>query len=126
MPEGFRGTLDCVQLDRGGAPTSGNALRGIATLIGADGDVAKYEAVGIPGAPANDADGILCLGGEAGEDCPRGAEYGACPLTWLLGTRAEDVAQASRRAHRLSIHGSSSPPAVVGRAAAAQSSSFSR
>jgi len=95
MPEGFRGTLDCVQLDRGGAPTSGNALRGIATLIGADGDVAKYEAVGIPGAPANDADGVLCLGGEVGEGCPQGAEYGACPLSWLLATRAEDVPQSA-------------------------------
>jgi hypothetical protein len=95
LPAGFRGDLVCVQLDRSGAPTSGNALRGTATLIGADGDLAKYEAVGLAGKPGNDADSVLCLGGEASESCPRGAEYAACPETWLLGSRAEGVPHGS-------------------------------
>src|SRR5262245_10542344 len=89
LPAGFRGDLVCVQLDRSGAPTSGNALRGSATLISAGGDVAKYEAVGLRGAPGNDADSVLCLGGAASETCPRGAEYAACPGSWLLPVRAE-------------------------------------
>ena len=89
LPAGFRGDLVCVQLDRSGAPTSGNALRGSATLIGADGDVAKYEAIGLVGAPGNDADSVLCLGGAASENCPRGAEYASCPGSWLLPVRAE-------------------------------------
>ena len=88
LPTGFRGDLVCVQLDRSGAPTSGNALRGSATLISAGGDVAKYEAVGLRGAPGNDADSVLCLGGAASETCPRGAEYAACPGSWLLPVRA--------------------------------------
>jgi hypothetical protein len=92
LPAGFRGDLVCIQVDRSGAPTSGNALRGAATLTGADGDLGRYEAIGVPGVPSNDADGVLCLGGAASEGCPLGAEYAACPESWLLGLRAEGVA----------------------------------
>lgn len=81
----FSGYLQCVQVDASGAPVSGNALAGTATLRRAgSADVAKYEALEILGFPANDADGLLCLGGDPGEGCPRGAEYQTCPEEWLF------------------------------------------
>jgi hypothetical protein len=93
LPEGFQGDLLCVQVDRSRAPFSGNALRGSATLLDTDsGDIAKYAAVGLPGLAFNDADNTLCLGGEESDTCPRGAEYAACPRTWLLEQRSEGAA----------------------------------
>jgi len=94
LPEGFTGDLLCVQIDRSGAPMSGNALRGMATLVDrASGDVATYAAIGLAGNSFNDGDNTLCLGGTAlSISCPRGAEYAACPQTWLLAGRAEGAA----------------------------------
>jgi hypothetical protein len=106
LPAGFRGDLLCVQVDRSHAAMSGNALRGVATLVSAaDGDVAKYPALGLAGLPVNDADNVLCLGGGVGDGCARGAEYAGCPQTWLLNQRPEggagaaDAGALSRRSH---------------------------
>jgi hypothetical protein len=94
LPDGFEGDLLCVQVDRSGAPMSGNALRGFATLVDTvGGDVAKYPGVGLAGNQYNDADASLCLGGpEQPDTCPRGAEYAACPEAWVLEHRAEGAA----------------------------------
>lgn len=66
--------------------------RGTSTLCtvaddcpGTTGDVAKYNALGVIGLETNDGDGVLCLGGEPDDaECPFGAEYNACPQTWIL------------------------------------------
>jgi hypothetical protein len=85
VPEGFTGELVCIEVDASGAPWTGNGLSGVATLTHlATGEVVKYPAVGLAGFPANDADGRLCLGGEPSTDCPLGAEYAACPSTWIV------------------------------------------
>lgn len=47
VPMGFTGELKCVQIDTGGAPFPGNALKGDAVLVSSDGDVSKYNAVAI-------------------------------------------------------------------------------
>ena len=52
-------------------------------------DVAKYNAIGILGNENNDGDGVLCLGGESTPECPLGAEYDACPQTWIANHFAE-------------------------------------
>lgn len=102
----FTGELKCIEVDTSGAPIPGNHLKGEATLVNTsltnNGDVAKYNAIGIVGDPtgrgAVDADGILCLGGDgSAEPCTfsedSGPEYAACPQTWILNhfaERAED------------------------------------
>ncbi|MBI3783692.1 MAG: hypothetical protein HY270_09835 [Deltaproteobacteria bacterium] len=84
-PSGFAGELRCIELDASGAPWSGNALEGVATLTHlGSGEVVKYSAFGIPGLETNDADGNLCLGGAQRSGCPLGAEYSACPLNWTV------------------------------------------
>lgn len=86
--EDFTGELKCVEVDPSGAPVSGNHLKGEATIIeGAA--VARYNALGIIGLETNDGDGVLCLGGEPTDACPNGAEYNACPQTWILDHFAE-------------------------------------
>jgi hypothetical protein len=83
---GFQGHLVCVQVDASGAPVGGNALYGQATIFSAgSADAAKYSAVGLAGFESNDGDDTLCLGGRPSERCPSGAEYAACPETWILG-----------------------------------------
>jgi hypothetical protein len=93
-PEAFRGALLCVEADSNGAPVSDNHLSGTATLKDlASGAVTKYNAVGAAGSPANNGDGVLCLGGEASATCPTGGEFDACPQAWMfshLGDGAED------------------------------------
>ena len=93
LPDGFAGDLLCLQEDRSRAPVSGNALRGVVTVLDSTAaDVAKYAAVGLVGLPINDADDTLCLGGDPSAQCPGGAEYAACPQSWLLQHRAEGAA----------------------------------
>jgi len=85
VAEGFTGELLCYEVDASGAPWSGNALIGHATLTHvASGAVLKYPAVGSAGLPSNDADGTLCLGGEPSDACPSGAEYRGCPRSWTV------------------------------------------
>ncbi|MFQ5666480.1 MAG: hypothetical protein ACE5I7_08615 [Candidatus Binatia bacterium] len=89
---GFTGELKCIEVDAGGFPIGGNALKGEATLEVRDpdffqrnrGDVSKYNAIGLKGFDTNNLDGTLCLGGDVSAQCPTGAEYEACPSKWLL------------------------------------------
>ena len=82
---GFTGELKCIEVDQGGFPVPGNALKGEATLEEiATGDVSKYNAIGLKGFDTNNMDGILCLGGGVNDQCPTGAEYEGCPATWIL------------------------------------------
>jgi hypothetical protein len=117
----FTGELKCIEIDMSGHPVSGNHLKGEATTVirnvceifegdtfgectvtgeecesnedcdEGDFDVAKYNAIGIPGNENNNGDGILCLGGEPSEQCPNGAEYDACPSVWIANHFAEDA-----------------------------------
>jgi hypothetical protein len=93
----FTGELKCVEVDASGAPMSGNHLKGEATLVtlapglATNGDVAKYNALGIVGLETNNADNVLCLGGQPGGACANGAEYNACPQTWILDSLAADA-----------------------------------
>jgi hypothetical protein len=82
---GFTGELKCIEVDQGGFPVPGNALKGEATLEEIrTGDVSKYNAVGLKGFDTNNMDGNLCLGGGVTDQCPTGAEYEGCPATWIL------------------------------------------
>jgi hypothetical protein len=91
--EDFEGELKCVEVDASGAPLSGNHLKGEATLYTLEnGDVAKYNALGILGNENQNGDGVLCLGGAVSDDCENGAEYNACPQTWILNHLAEGAA----------------------------------
>jgi hypothetical protein len=82
---GFTGELKCIEVDQGGFPVPGNALKGEATLEEiATGDVSKYNAIGLKGFDTNNMDGVLCLGGGVTDECPSGAEYEGCPATWIL------------------------------------------
>jgi hypothetical protein len=81
----FTGELKCIEVDASGFPVPGNALKGEATLVTvANGEVSKYNAVGLRGFDTNNMDGTLCLGGGVSASCPSGAEYEACPQTWIL------------------------------------------
>lgn len=81
----FQGELKCIEVDATGAPISGNAFIGAATLEDlTTGDVAKYNAVGLVGFDTNNGDNTLCLGGTVTNQCPSGAEYAGCPNTWLV------------------------------------------
>lgn len=82
---GFTGELKCIEVDQGGFPVPGNALKGEATLEEiATGDVSKYNAIGLKGFDNNDMNAVLCLGGGDSDSCPTGAEYEGCPATWIL------------------------------------------
>jgi hypothetical protein len=54
-------------------------------------DAAKYNALGVIGLETNDSNGTLCLGGQPDPEgaCPQGAEYNACPQTWILNHYAD-------------------------------------
>ena len=84
----FTGELKCIEVDASGAPVSGNALKGEATIeeTAAPYDVSKYNAIGIQGNDNNNGDDVLCLGSStAGNDlCPTGSEYAGCPVEWRL------------------------------------------
>jgi hypothetical protein len=94
-PDGFRGALLCIEVDQTGAPLSGNALAGQATLLDiATGDVRGYGGVGLQGSGLNDGDPFLCIGGEPSDACVLGAEYDACPGEWIVSVPADGAADA--------------------------------
>lgn len=85
----FTGELKCIQVDSSGAPLSGNALKGEATIYtskNTNADVTKYNAIGMKGYNTNDQDTVLCLGSSSASNasCPSGREYDACPQGWFL------------------------------------------
>ncbi|GIW45500.1 MAG: hypothetical protein KatS3mg077_2782 [Candidatus Binatia bacterium] len=105
MGPNFTGELKCVEVDASGFPVPGNSLKGEATLVDRDPnntglfDVSKYNAIGLKGFDTNNMDGVLCLGGAVSSSCPSGAEYEACPQTWILDTpsvNAENPVLASQ------------------------------
>jgi hypothetical protein len=77
----FTGELKCIEVDSSGSPLNGNHLKGEATIVSADGDASKYNAIGVMGLNTNsnfnDGDDSLRLGGP-------GAEYNACPDTVIV------------------------------------------
>jgi len=79
----FVGELKCIEVDSGGQPLNGNHLKGEATIVTAEGDTSKYNALGFVGlntnTNSNDQDPTLCLGGTPSARCPAGAEYEGCP-----------------------------------------------
>jgi hypothetical protein len=113
--EDFQGELKCVEVDPSGAPLAGNHLKGEATIMaverclnnlceesggscstqfdcpGTTGDVSKYNGLGVEGLETLNDDPVLCLGGQPTADCPLGAEYNACPETWILNHFADGV-----------------------------------
>jgi hypothetical protein len=95
----FTGELKCIEVDSSGAPESGNALKGEATIEDVEtGDVSKYNAIGIQGNDNNNGDDVLCLGSSTATAdptlCPRGNEYAGCPTTWLLDHAATGAPDA--------------------------------
>lgn len=93
VPEGFVGSVMCVQVDGMHAPWSGNSLLGTATVTdGMTNEIAKYNAVGLRGFDSNNGDSVLCAGGEARVGCPQGAEYDTCPRSWDLLHRSDSSA----------------------------------
>lgn len=99
---GFTGDLKCVEVDSSGFPVPGNALKGEATVETiSSGDVSKYNAVGLKGFDTNNMDEVLCLGGSVTNECPTGAEYDACPHTWLLDHAAVGAADLLAEANSL-------------------------
>ncbi|HVN85587.1 MAG TPA: hypothetical protein VMW17_12165 [Candidatus Binatia bacterium] len=86
----FAGELRCIEVDASGAPWTGNALSGVATLMHrTSGEIVKYPAVGLHGLETNDADTSLCLGGDPRVGCLHGAEYAGCPKSWIVSHPAD-------------------------------------
>jgi len=83
---------DSVGSDTGTCLLSGDSCSLTSGCPEAPMEVAKYNALGILGNENNDMNGVLCLGGEVSDDCPNGAEYNACPNTWILNHLAEGAA----------------------------------
>jgi len=92
----FAGSLLCYTTNDGHEPANFNFLRGTATLLRYEDDieetfdVAKYNAIGIPGADVNNGDFQLILGGID-------QEYHACPSSLALSHYAEHAADPSFR-----------------------------
>ncbi|MBI1814877.1 MAG: hypothetical protein HYR72_07865 [Deltaproteobacteria bacterium] len=84
-PLGFDGELICFTVDASGVPIANDGLTGDATIKDlTSGDLAQYLAIGLPGTINNNGDGVLCIGSGVSATCPSGAEYLACPDTWIL------------------------------------------
>jgi hypothetical protein len=91
MGNSFIGELKCIESDLFGSPVTGNHLKGEATIVAlantapplgprslptTEGDVSKYNALGIVGNPAATASNPLLLDG--------GTTYAACPRKQML------------------------------------------
>ena len=84
------GNSNCLVVDDDASPAAQLFPRQIST--GLLYDVSKYNAIGILGNEFNNGDGVLCLGGQPDDgDCPTGAEYNACPDTWILNHFGQGV-----------------------------------
>jgi len=91
--EGFQGELKCVEVDVAGNPIGGNHLKGEATIITADDDVSKYNAIGIQGTDLAGETGpqlLLNQPNDADGGDPVG-QYNACPNALLLNHLADGV-----------------------------------
>lgn len=91
VPPDFEGELKCVEVDVAGNPIGGNHLKGEATLISADNDVSKYNALGILGTDlAGETGNELLLNQPLDAEEPVG-QYNSCPNVLLLNHLAEGV-----------------------------------
>lgn len=89
--EDFVGELKCVEIDAAGNPIGGNHLKGEATLVSADNDVSKYNAIGIQGTDlAGETGNELLLNQPLDAEEPVG-QYDACPAVLLLNHLSEGV-----------------------------------
>lgn len=88
VPEDFIGELKCIEVDGSGTPIGGNHLKGEVTIINEDnGDVSKYNAVGVQGTDLAGATGNdLQLDNPSGESS---GQYDACPAELILNHFAE-------------------------------------
>lgn len=66
----FEGELKCVEVSASGEPMSGNRLRGQALIARSNGDLARYNAVGILGNPDVSPSNPLVLDGDMFAACP--------------------------------------------------------
>lgn len=90
VPSDFVGELRCIEVDGSENPIGGNHLKGEATLK-SDGDVSKYNAVGIEGTElAGQTGNSLLLDQPAGTDDVVG-QYAACPNTLIVNHFAQGV-----------------------------------
>lgn len=89
VPEDFIGELKCIEVAVDDNPIGGNHLKGEAT-IKTNGDVAKYNAVGIQGTDlAGETGNELQLNQPIGEEVV--GQYNACPNVLLVNHLAEGV-----------------------------------
>jgi hypothetical protein len=88
VPPGFTGSLMCVEVDEGGIPSSGDSLKGEATVgglgVGGTG-VSKYNGIAIPAADPGPDTGITT----ANELLLDDAEYSGCPTGAYLNFAGE-------------------------------------
>lgn len=93
VPPTFVGELKCIEVDASGQPIGGNHLKGEATILSDDGDVSKYNAIGIQGTDLAGATGNdLQLNNRTGEF---DGQYDACPAQLILNHFAEGVEEAN-------------------------------
>jgi hypothetical protein len=78
-------------VDTGTCSSDNSPCGETADCPGTTGDVAKYNALGVEGLETLNDDPVLCLGGEPTGDCPLGAEYNACPDTWILNHEVDGI-----------------------------------
>lgn len=89
VPEDFVGELKCIEVAVDDNPIGGNHLKGEAT-IKTNGDVSKYNAVGIQGTDlAGETGNELLLNQPIGDEVV--GQYDACPNVLLLNHLAEGV-----------------------------------
>ncbi len=101
VPDDFTGELKCIEIDVAGNPIGGNHLKGEATVITSDDDVAKYNAIGIQGTElAGETGNELLLNQPQGGDEAVG-QYNACPNVLLLNHLAEGVTDPVLYANQL-------------------------
>jgi hypothetical protein len=83
----FIGELKCVEVDASGTPIGGNHLKGEATLISPEGDVSKYNGVGMVGTGlAGAAGNDLWLNNHTGDS---DGMYDACPEVTIINHFAD-------------------------------------
>jgi hypothetical protein len=98
VPPDFVGELKCIETDASGTPIGGNHLKGEVTIFSEDGEVSKYNAVGIKGTDlAGQTGRELLLNNPTGENI---GQYDACPAELILNHFAEGEEDESEEAPR--------------------------
>jgi len=87
----FVGELKCIEVDVAGNPIGGNHLKGEATLISADNDISKYNALGIQGTDLAGETGNELLLNQPHDSEEQVGQYNSCPNVLLLNHLSEGV-----------------------------------